>query len=86
MLGWRGRIGWLVPPGNSTMEPEIMALTPDGVGSYFTRMRASGKVGQHEGQAQRNQEQLDSVMDAAHRGAQGNMPEHQYLRLDHCQQ
>jgi len=47
------------------MEPEIMALTPEGVGSYFTRMRASGKVGQHEGQAQRNQEQLDSVMDAA---------------------
>src|SRR5690606_8105427 len=65
MLGWRGRIGWLVPPGNPTMEPEIMALTPEGVGSYFTRMKASGKVGQHEGQAQRNQEQLASVVEAA---------------------
>lgn len=65
MMGWRGRIGWLVPPGNPTLEPEVMALTPTGVGMYFNRLRASGAVGQHEGQAERNQQQFDSVEDAA---------------------
>src|SRR5690606_39962588 len=81
MMGWRGRIGWLVPPGNPTMEPEIAALTPEGVGSYFTRMKTSGKVGQHEGQAERNREQFASVEEAASLLA---MVQPQVLMLGHA--
>ncbi len=42
MMGWRARIGFLVPPGNPTVEPEMMELAPQGVSVHFTRMSASG--------------------------------------------
>ncbi len=31
MYGWRGRIGLMVPTGNSVMEPEFQRMAPDGV-------------------------------------------------------
>ena len=45
MIGWRARLGFLVPPGNPTVEPEMMTLAPDGVSLHFHRMVASGEPG-----------------------------------------
>jgi maleate isomerase len=61
MKGWRGRIGFLVPPGNPTVEPEMMELAPPGVSLHFTRMNAEGPAGTHAGQEERNLSQVASV-------------------------
>ena len=52
------RIGFLVPPGNPTAEPEMMRLAPPGVTVHFTRMVAQGAAGSHDGQEERNRTQL----------------------------
>jgi len=52
------RIGILVPPGNPTVEPEMIAMTPQGVTVHFTRMHASGVTGSLSGQEARNREQI----------------------------
>ncbi|MBS0337646.1 MAG: hypothetical protein JSS40_12675 [Proteobacteria bacterium] len=52
------RIGFLVPPGNPTCEPEMIRLTPPGVTVHFTRMVAHGNAGSHEGQEERNRTQI----------------------------
>jgi maleate isomerase len=61
MKGWRARIGFLVPPGNPTVEPEMAELTPPGVSVHFTRMHAEGPAGTHAGQEERNRSQVDSI-------------------------
>ncbi|MFG1423508.1 maleate cis-trans isomerase family protein [Roseixanthobacter liquoris] len=61
MIGWRARIGFLVPPGNPTVEPEMTELAPKGVSVHFTRMDASGPAGTHTGQEERNLSQVASV-------------------------
>jgi maleate isomerase len=61
MIGWRTRLGFLVPPGNPTVEPEMTALTPPGVSVHYTRMSASGVTGSLEGQEERNREQIASL-------------------------
>jgi maleate cis-trans isomerase len=61
MKGWRTRIGFLVPPGNPTVEPEMAELTPPGVSLHFTRMNAEGPVGSHAGQEERNRTQVESI-------------------------
>ena len=61
MMGWRARLGFLVPPGNPTVEPEMMALAPDGVTVHFTRMTAAGPAGTHDGQDDRNRSQVESI-------------------------
>lgn len=38
MFGWRGRIGLIVPCSNSTFEPEMKAMCPEGVEIYATRI------------------------------------------------
>jgi maleate isomerase len=61
MMGWRARLGFLVPPGNPTVEPEMYELAPPGVSVHFTRMAASGPAGTHEGQDERNRSQIASI-------------------------
>jgi maleate isomerase len=61
MKGWRTRIGFLVPPGNPTVEPEMAELTPPGVSLHFTRMSAEGPAGTHTGQEERNLSQVESI-------------------------
>ena len=38
MYGWRGRIGLMVPTGDSVMEPEFQRLAPDGVSTHANRV------------------------------------------------
>jgi len=38
MYGWRGRIGLMVPTGNSCMEPEFNRLSPEGVSVHANRV------------------------------------------------
>ena len=59
MIGWRARLGFLVPPGNPTVEPEMVALAPAGVTVHFQRMVARGVPGSLDGQA--NQMMLDHL-------------------------
>jgi maleate isomerase len=58
MFGWRARLGFLVPPGNPTVEPEMMQLVPQGVSLHFTRMVAHGVTGSLHGQEERNRTQI----------------------------
>jgi maleate isomerase len=58
MFGWRARLGFLVPPGNPTVEPEMMELVPPGVSLHFTRMVAHGVAGSLQGQDERNRTQI----------------------------
>src|SRR5438270_4219010 len=56
------RIGFLVPPGNPTVEVEMIALSaamrPPEVSVHFTRMVAHGAAGSHQGQEERNRSQI----------------------------
>jgi maleate isomerase len=61
MTGWRARVGFLVPPGNPTVEPEMIALAPTGVSVHFNRMMARGVPGSLDGQAERNRMMLDNI-------------------------
>lgn len=61
MFGWRARLGFLVPPGNPTVEPEMTALAPDGVSVHFNRMLARGTPGSLAGQGERNRTMLDNI-------------------------
>ena len=54
MIGWRARLGFLVPPGNPTVETEMIALAPEGVSVHFHRMTARGATGSLDGQDERN--------------------------------
>lgn len=59
--GWRARLGFLLPPGNPTVEPEMQLLAPEGVSVHFTRMVARGVTGSHDGQEERTRSQLDRI-------------------------
>ena len=65
MFGWRARLGFLVPPGNPTVEPEMMQLVPHGVSLHFTRMVAHGVTGSLQGQEERNRTQIAHLDDNA---------------------
>jgi len=58
MGGWHARIGFLVPPGNPIVEPEMIQLAPRGVSVHFTRMVAHGVTGSPDGQEERNRTQI----------------------------
>lgn len=62
MIGWRARLGFLVPPGNPTIEPEMMALMPAGVSLHFHRMDAGdGVPGALDNQDERTRAMIDSL-------------------------
>ena len=63
MIGFRARLGFLLPPGNPTIEPELMAMVPTGVSLHFHRMTARGTPGALDGQAERNREMVASLDD-----------------------
>jgi len=59
------RIGFLVPPGNPTVEVEMIALAPPNVSVHFTRMVAHGTVGAHDGLLGRTRTQIAHVAENA---------------------
>jgi len=61
MIGWRARLGFLVPPGNPTIEPEMMMLTPAGVSLHFHRMVARGETGSLDGQTERDRTMVENI-------------------------
>jgi maleate isomerase len=65
MMGWRARLGFLVPPGNPTVEPEMIAMAPPGVSVHFSRMVARGPAGTHHGQEERNRSQIEHIGESA---------------------
>jgi maleate isomerase len=70
MIGWRARLGFLLPPGNPTIEPEIIELTPPGVSVHFHRMTARGVTGALDGQEERNRMMIASLDDGVEMLAQ----------------
>lgn len=42
MYGWRSKIGIIIPSVNSTMEPEMWRMAPEGVSIHTSRMLAVG--------------------------------------------
>jgi maleate isomerase len=64
MIGWRARLGFLVPPGNPTVETEMIELAPEGVSLHFQRMVARGIGGSLDGQSGRNQMMIDHLGDS----------------------
>jgi maleate isomerase len=61
MIGWRARLGFLVPPGNPTVEAEMIELAPPGVSVHFHRMVARGNPGALDGQAERNRMMAENL-------------------------
>ena len=61
MIGWRARLGFLVPPGNPTVETEMIALAPAGVSVHFHRMVAHGTPGSLLGQSERNRTMVEHI-------------------------
>jgi maleate isomerase len=64
MIGFRARLGFLLPPGNPTIEPEMMAMAPEGVSLHFHRMVARGTPGALDGQAERNRSMVEHLGDS----------------------
>ena len=61
MTGWRARLGFLVPAGTPTVEPEMFQLAPPGVSVHFQRMVARGANGTLEGLDERITTQLEHI-------------------------
>src|SRR5262249_41005633 len=59
------RLGFLIPPGNPTVEPEIIAMAPKSVSVHFSRMVAHGPTGTLDGQEERNRTQIAHIGESA---------------------
>lgn len=53
MIGWRAKVGVMVPCKNSTMEPEFYRMAPEGVSFHFDRL---GIISGGEGQTYQAEE------------------------------
>ena len=65
MNGWRARLGFLIPPGNPTIESEMPEMAPPGVSVHFSRMVAPGEGGTLDGQEERNRSQIEHIDESA---------------------
>ena len=45
MTGWRAKLGFVVPAGTPTVEPEMFRMAPEGVSVHFARMVSRGADG-----------------------------------------
>jgi len=65
VIGYRARLGFLLPPGNPTIEPEMTTMAPSatlpGVSLHFHRMVARGTPGSLDGQAERNRSMVEHL-------------------------
>ena len=59
------RLGFLIPPGNPTVEPEMIAMAPKSVSVHFSRMVAHGPTGTLDGQEERNRTQIEHIGESA---------------------
>jgi maleate isomerase len=59
------RLGFLVPPGNPTVEPEMIEMAPKSVSVHFSRMVAYGPTGTLDGQEARNRTQIEHIGESA---------------------
>ena len=59
------RLGFLVPPGNPTVEPEMIEMAPKSVSVHFSRMVAHGPTGTLDGQEERNRTQIEHIGESA---------------------
>jgi maleate cis-trans isomerase len=65
MKGWRARLGFLIPPGNPTIEVETAEMAPRGVTVHFSRMVTRESGGTHHGQEERNRTQIAHLGESA---------------------
>src|ERR1700680_4276175 len=65
MMGWRARLGFLVPPGNPTVEPEMIEMAPKGISVHFSRVVAHGPTGTLAGQEERTRTQIEHIGESA---------------------
>jgi len=49
MAGWRAKLGFVMPAGTPTVEPEMYRMAPEGVSVHFARMKSLGATGTLEG-------------------------------------
>lgn len=61
MDGWRARLGFLLPPGNPNIEPELIEIAPKGVSVHFGRMVTRGVTGSLDGLDERTRCMLDHL-------------------------
>jgi maleate isomerase len=59
------RLGFLVPPGNPTVEPKMIEMAPKSVSVHFSRMVAHGPTGTLDGQEERNRTQIEHIGESA---------------------
>ncbi len=70
------RLGFLVPPGNPTVEPEMIEMAPKSVSVHFSRMVAHGPTGTLDGQEERNRTQIEHIGESAELLAMGQTQRH----------
>src|ERR1700737_61610 len=65
IMASRARLGFLIPPGNPTVEPEMIEMAPKSVSVHFSRMVAHGPTGTLDGQEERNRTQIEHIGESA---------------------